>query len=311
MSNHFDVIVIGEGIAGLTAAGLLASRGVRVASFEGNMFGGLVLNLVHLEPAPIDAPSSGSEYAANLLSANMDSGVTRFEEGVKSLTARQSGYLAATDATSIEAPCVVVASGARWKLLGISGEAEFDGRGVSHCADCDGRLFSGQNVVVVGGGDSALQEALVLSAYCKKVHLFVRDSAFKAQRRFVDAVKDKANVETLFGTEVVSIEGERDVAAVTVRSVTTNETRRIACSGLFPFVGLVANTEYLPSTIQLDSEGRVVTDDKCATTLPRIWAIGAVRAGGDGLLSGAVKDAQIVADAIAADRENRTAVEKA
>ena len=243
MSNHFDVIVVGEGIAGLTAAGLLASRGVRVASFEGNMFGGLVLNLIHLEPAPPGAPSSGSEYAANLLSANMDSGVTRFEEGVKSLTASQSGYIAATDTTFIEAPRVVVASGARWKLLGISGEAKFDGRGISHCADCDGRLFSGQDVVVAGGGDSALQEAVVLSTYCKKVHLVVRDlKAFKAQQRFsIDALKERANVETLFGTEVVSIEGERDIAAVTVRSVTTNETYGISCTGLFPFVGLVAN----------------------------------------------------------------------
>ena len=95
------------------------------------------------------------------------------------------------------------------------------------------------------------------------------------------------------------------VSSVTVRNVSTNEIRSISCAGVFPFIGLVANTDYLPSTVQLDGEGRVVTDDKCATNLPGLWAIGAVRAGGDGLLTGAVSDARIVANAISADRERQ------
>jgi thioredoxin reductase (NADPH) len=307
MSDHFDVLVIGEGIAGLTAAGLLASHGLRIASFESNMFGGLVLNLTHLKPLPEGAPSSGAEYAANLLAANLDNGVSRFEEEVKSLTATGAGYLVSTGTSRIEAPRVIVASGARWKVLGVRGEAELEGRGVSHCADCDGRLFSGQRAVVAGGGDSALQEALVLADYCKTVHLVVRGSAFRAQPGFVDAVKARTNIEAVFGEEVVSIEGTSDVTAVTVRRIITGETYSIACSGFFPFIGLVANTAYLPLTIQLDGEGRVVTNTKCATSLPGVWAIGAVRAGGDGLLSGAVTDAHVVFDTIAADLEKRPA----
>jgi thioredoxin reductase (NADPH) len=305
MSDSFDVLVIGEGVAGLTAAGLLAKHGARIASFEANMFGGLVMNITHLDPMPADAPASGAEYATNLLASNFETGVTRFEERVKSLTVSESGFVASIDSERVEAPRVVVASGARWKLLGVRGESEFEGRGVSHCADCDGRLFSGRDVVVAGGGDSALQEALVLSAHCKKVHVLVRGPAFRAQQRFVDAVRDRPNIETVFSTKVISIEGERDVGAVTVRNVTTNETRSISCAGFFPFIGLVANTDYLPSTVLLDGEGRVVTNDRCATNLPGLWAIGAVRAGGDGLLAGAVSDAQMVAQAIVADRERQ------
>ena len=152
MSDKFDVLVIGEGVAGLTAAGFACETGRENRQLRSkHVLVELVMNITHLEPTPADGTSSGAEYAANLLSSNFEGGVTRFEERVKLLAVNHSGFVASIDSGPVEAPCVVVASGARWKLLGVSGEAEFEGRGVSRCADCDGRLFSRQDVVVVGG----------------------------------------------------------------------------------------------------------------------------------------------------------------
>lgn len=298
MSNSFDVIIIGEGIAGLTAAGALAKKGLSAATFEQQIFGGLVLNVNELDPAPPGGEAGGAAFAAEMTGANAEAGITSIQEPVTALAAGAGGYVVTTGGGSYRAQQVIIASGAKLKTLGVPGEAEFEGRGVSKCADCDGPMFQNESVVVVGGGDSALQEAQVLSHYCGKVYLVHRGTAFRAQQRFIDQIKTNDKIEPRFGTTVEAILGGQMVEKVSLRTAAGSEELTVA--GVFAYIGLEPNTEFVPDTVKRDASGRIVTSDALETALPGVWAIGAVRSGCGGSLADAIAEANRAADAIAA-----------
>lgn len=298
MSNSFDVIIIGEGIAGLTAAGALAKKGLSAATFEQQIFGGLVLNVNELDPAPPGGEAGGAAFAAEMTGANAEAGVTSIQEPVTALAAGNGAYVVTTGSGSYRAQQVIIASGAKLKSLNVPGEAEFEGRGVSKCADCDGPMFQNESVVVVGGGDSALQEAQVLSHYCGKVYLVHRGTAFRAQQRFIDQVKANAKIEPRFGTTVESILGGQMVEKVNLRTAVGSEELTVA--GVFAYIGLEPNTGFVADTVKRDASGRIVTSDALETALPGVWAIGAVRSGCGGSLADAIAEANRAADAIAA-----------
>jgi len=298
MSTSFDVIIIGEGIAGLTAAGALAKKGLSTATFEQQIFGGLVLNVNELDPAPPGGEAGGAAFAAEMTGANADAGVTSIQEPVTALTAGDGGYVVTTGSGSYRAQQVIIASGAKLRALGVPGETEFEGRGVSKCADCDGPMFQNEAVVVVGGGDSALQEAQVLTHYCGKVYLVHRGTAFRAQQRFIDQVSANAKIEPRFGTTVEAILGGQMVEKVSLRTAAGSEELSVA--GVFAYIGLEPNSGFVPDTVKRDASGRIVTNDTLETALPGVWAIGAVRSGCGGSLDDAIAEARRAADAIAA-----------
>ncbi len=298
MSNSFDVIIIGEGIAGLTAAGLLAKKGFGTATFEQQLFGGLVININELDPAPAGGEAGGAAFASEMTGANADAGVTSISEEVTALAPADGGYTVTTAAGSYHARQIIVASGARLKLLGVPGEAEFEGRGVSKCADCDGPMFQNETVAVIGGGDSALQEAVVLTHYCGKVLLIHRGSAFRAQQHFIDQVKDNPKIEVRFGSTVEAILGGQMVEKIRVKTAAGSE--ELAVAGVFAYIGLEPNAAFVPATVERDSTGRLLTGDTPETALPGLWAIGAVRSGCGGSLDDAMQDAQRAAEMAAA-----------
>lgn len=297
MSQSFDVIIIGEGIAGLTAAGLLAKQGFSTASFEQQLFGGLVLNINELDPAPAGGEAGGAAFASEMTGANADAGVTSFSEEVNALAPADGGYTVTTAAGSYHARQVIVASGAKLKMLGVPGEAEFEGRGVSKCADCDGPMFQNETVAVIGGGDSALQEAGVLTHYCGKVLLIHRGTAFRAQPRFVEQVKANPKIEIRFGSTVEAVLGDKMVEKIRVNSGGGSE--ELAVAGVFAYIGLEPNAAFVPAAVQRDATGRLVTGDTLETTLPGLWAAGAVRSGCGGSLEDAMQDAKRAAEAVA------------
>jgi thioredoxin reductase (NADPH) len=203
-----------------------------------------------------------------------------------------------SDAGSHRARAVIVASGAKLKRLGVPGEAELEYKGVSQCADCDGPMFHGQHVVVAGGGDSALQEALVLSHYCASVRVVHHGRDLTARPHWIAALRQRDNVTLMPQTEIDAIEGKDTVSAVRVRSQSDGGLQTIPCQGVFAYIGLVPSSHFLSAAIARDASGFVVTDDALATAMPGVYAAGAVRAGYGGTLADAVREAEASADAV-------------
>lgn len=298
--RSYDVLVIGEGMSGLSAAHALAEAGVKTATLESQLFGGLVLNVNELDPAPDPARTvSGAEIASELMQANADLGVTSIQEAVTAIKSSGATKEVMTAAATYQARQIIVASGARLKKLGVPGESEFEGRGVSQCADCDGPMYQDEDVVVVGGGDSALQEALVLAKYCRNVRLVHRGSSFRAQPYFVDQVKSNARISTIWNAGVTAISGTKMVESVRVTHA-DGRVEDVSCAGIFAYIGLTPNAEFLPAQIPRDARGFVVTHDTLETALPGVWAVGALRSGYSGLLADAVVEAKQAARAIVA-----------
>mgnify|MGYP000423043635 CR=1 FL=1 len=291
---QFDLIVIGEGIAGLTAARVAARQGLSVATFEANIFGGLVLNVNELDPVPPGAGASGTDYASTLMSECSEAGVVSHSEAVEALAGANGAVTLTTAGGTYSARAVIVASGAKLKRLGVPGEEEYAYKGVSQCADCDGPLFQGAEVAVVGGGDSALQEALVLAHYADRVHVLMRSAAPRANAGWLARAKAEPKIVFHPQTSVYRIEGGPMVERIVVRGADGVE-QTLACAGLFAYIGLEPNTAFLPTDIKRDGSGRVVTDDKMGTAVANVLAAGAVRSGDDGTLAGAARDAEIAA----------------
>jgi thioredoxin reductase (NADPH) len=289
----YDVIVIGEGVSGLACAGHARRAGLRVATFEANLFGGLVINVNELDGYP--GAESGTLLASELMQANSDAGVTSVQGEVTAV--RFVGGAFEVSAGSIYgARQVVIASGARLRKLGVPGEDEYEGRGVSHCADCDAPLFQNEEVVVVGGGDSASQEALVLAKFCRKVHIVHRGNRFRAQQHLVERVACEPRIATIWNATVEAILGTKMVEKVRVKR--DGKSEDLPSAGVFAYVGLEPNAEYAPSGIGRDARGHLVTNDAFETSMAGVWAIGAVRAGYSGLLRDAVVEARRVAEAV-------------
>jgi thioredoxin reductase (NADPH) len=296
MSSDFEIVVVGGGIAGLTA-GLTAARlGRTTLVLTGYQLGGNLLSIERIDGHPdhpdgiagyelipmiqADASEAGAEYAATEL--------TRLEgaPGAWKLTTRDG---------EVEARAVVLATGAAPRKLDVSGEAAFAGRGVSQCASCDAPLLRDKVVVVVGGGDSALQESLTLADAVARVIIVQDADTLTAQETYVDQVTQNPKIEVRFGTTVTEIAGNERVTGVRL----TNGDE-IACDAVFVYVGLDPNTAYLNGKLLLDSTARIPTDRAMATELPGLFAAGLVRSGSPG--RAAVSANEGVAAAEAADR---------
>ncbi len=295
--SNKDVIVIGAGIAGMTAAKQLAKEGFSVLNIEAVLFGGLVININELDG---ELHGSGAELASNLMMEIGDLGVES-ADGAVSAIARDGNLLkVTTDSQTYLSRAVIVASGARLKRLGVPGEASLEGKGVAQCADCDGPMYMQQTVAVIGGGDSALQEALVLAGYADTVQLIHRGSKYSARQHLIDTVAARGNIVSVWNTVVDEIGGQDAVSELRVRNVVDGKTGTIACTGVFAYIGLEPNSAFLPGEVKRTADGLVETDASMQTGLPGVFAAGAVRSGYGGMLTHAISEATTAATAAAA-----------
>jgi thioredoxin reductase (NADPH) len=233
------------------------------------------------------------------MEANGGLHVDSVQEPVTSVTPAGGAFQVKTGGGSYTAQQVVVASGAHLKKLGVPGETEYEGRGVSQCADCDGPIFQNEEVAVVGGGDAALQEALVLARYCGKVNVLARGGRLRARQHFVDLVSAEPKITVMPHTALDAILGGKMVEKIRIRGTQDNRTKEMPCAGVFVNIGLTPNSDFLPPEVKRDTQGGVVTGEGLETSVKGIWAVGAVRSGYSGLLKDAAAEAQQAAKAAA------------
>ncbi len=292
----WDVIVIGGGIAGLTAAWHASHRGLSVALFEAQpACGGQVGTVNELDDWPATGPVSGVELASSLVERIGIEGVGLFYENVAKVAKDGELWRVTGEKSELRGKRIIAASGARLRTLGVPGEEALRGMGVSQCAHCDGGFFKGQDVAVIGGGDAAMQEAIVLTGTCRTVYIIVRGD-LSARRTFADRAAGKSNVKFIWDTEVEAVLGKTGVTGLKVRSRKDGATSELPCDGVFPFVGVEPNNAFLPASIKRDANGCVITNERFHSNEPTLYAIGALRAGyGGDLISAAGEAAQVAA----------------
>lgn len=298
LKNLCEIAVIGGGLAGLAAARHAARLGRLVTLFEGGgLFGGLVANVGEIDGLPFPGRHSGQDMAMHLLEDARKVGVRVADAAVAGIELGGRLSLSEQGGTIHQPEAIILASGASLRILGIAGEEEFHGRGVSRCATCDGGFFRGQDVVVVGGGDAAVHEALELAKLCARVTMICR-GPLKAMREHIDKLEARENVVFLWDSEVTEILGEDGVTGVRVRNVKDGVLSSLACTGVFPFIGVAPNTNFVPNALLADT-GHIATDANLATADARVFAAGAVRAGYGGALVQAMAEGVQAAQAAA------------
>lgn len=274
----YDLIIAGGGPAGLTA-GLYAARAmVRTLLIERMILGGQVSATFLVENYPgFPDGISGQELSQAMEKQARNFGLIIESGEIGGLRPAGRLWEIEKDGRKILAKAVIIATGVEPKRLGIPGEEELKGRGVSYCATCDGPFFRGQEIAVIGGGDSALDEALYLTRFVEKVYLIHRRDTFRAEKILQDRAFKNEKVEIFWDTVVSRIMGKNGVDGVAIQNVKTEEVRELKVNGVFPYVGWKPMTGFLRRIIDLDPFGYVITDEKMATSAPGIFAAGDVR----------------------------------
>ncbi len=279
MAAQRDLVVVGAGVAGLAAAQYGARAGLDVLVLEELASGGQALVIDNLENYPgISAPVSGFELAQR-----MEEQATRFGAEVLNATVagiRRDGptFTIETDREPIAALAVILATGAKHRHLGVPGEAELAGRGVSYCATCDGSFFKGKRMLVVGGGDAACDEASYLANLASSVLMVHRRGRLRAQQALADRITANPKIEVRFTTEVRCIEGDTKVSGARLVDTAAEREYVEPLEAVFIFVGSIPQTAAVAATgVRLDEAGYVVTDQRMETSVPGLFAVGDVR----------------------------------
>lgn len=273
----YDVIIIGAGPAGMTAA-LYASRAnLHTLMIEKGAPGGEVLNTAEVENYPGFSLISGPELAEHMYQGAMRFGAEHIYGDVNRIETHDGLHHVHTSDKTYIAKAVIVATGSHHRRLGVPGEEKLAGRGVSYCAVCDGFFFRNKHVVVVGGGDSAIEEGNYLTQLVDKVTIIHRRDELRAQKVLQDRAFSNPKMSFIWDTVVEEIVGEDNVSSVRLRNVKTNEITDLAADGVFVYVGLLPNSDVVQGLGITDEEGWIITNDLMETTVPGIFAVGDVR----------------------------------
>ncbi|MCQ1838107.1 NAD(P)/FAD-dependent oxidoreductase [Neorhizobium galegae] len=276
--NDYDVVVIGAGVAGLNAAIAAARHGARTMIVDMLGAGGQVINVDRIDNFPGPAEGmSGFELGPMLQMQADEAGVEFALDTIETISKTDTGFRIAGADLDLTAGAVIIAAGSAKRTLGIPGEAEFEGRGVSHCASCDGPLMRGKDVCIIGGGDSALDEALALVPHAARISVIHHGSRLRASAALQAKADEASNIEVRLNTVATAIRGDGGVSAITARDLSTGTESELPCHGVFVYVGLEPNTSFLGDTVTLAVDGRIVVDLDMQASVPGIFAAGDIR----------------------------------
>ena len=291
----YDTLIIGAGPAGMTAALYAARSNLKVALLEAGIPGGQMNNTSDIENYPGYANISGPELAEKMFEPLEALGVEHLFGRAESIVDQGSYKEITADDGLLQAKTVIIATGSNHRLLGVPGEEELNSRGVSYCAVCDGAFFRDEDLMVVGGGDSAVEEAIFLTQFAKSVTIVHRRDALRAQKVLQDRAFANEKIHFAWNTVVEEIKGDNRVTSLVLKDVQTGEVREQAAGGVFIYVGLDPVSDFAQDLGILDDQGWVITDDHMKTSVPGVFAVGDVRqkdlrqvttAVGDGAVAG-------------------------
>ena len=298
--ERYDIAIVGAGPAGMTAALYGARAGKRVILFEGAVYGGQIVQSRLVENYPGAPDVDGYTLAEQMMSPLRRLEVEVVSASVNVIEKASDGcFTVQTAKENVLARTVILATGVTHRKLGVPGEDALIGRGISFCATCDGMFFRGREVAVIGGGNTAVQDALVLSEICSKVYLIHRRDAFRAEERLMERLRTAENVEIVTDTVVSEMRGENRLSGLVIRHVKTNEERELSVSGVFEAVGNLPQNAAFADLVALDADGYILANEQCETNVKGIFAAGDCRQKSVRQLTTATADGTVAALAAA------------
>lgn len=278
MEKKYDVIVLGGGPAGYTAAMYTARAGLSTLVIEKLFAGGQMTQTPNIENYPgIPQGIDGVLLGMNFQAGAQNAGVQTLNAEVTAVKLQGEEKILTTAKGDFVGRTVIIATGAGHKHLGIDREWELTGKGVTYCATCDGMFYRGKTVAVVGGGNSAASEALVLSRIAKKVYLIHRRDSLKASRSYNEPLQQAENVEFIWNSQVSELLGQEKLSGVKLRDVLSGQEQELQLDGLFISIGRQPVTELFRGQLELDANGYIVADESTRTSIPGVYAVGDVR----------------------------------
>lgn len=274
----YDIIIIGSGPAGLSAA-IYAQRACldTIVIEKNGISGGQVLNTWEVDNYPGFPGVSGFELSRQFREHANKLGARFVQDEVVQVELSGNVKKVVCEEETYEARCVILASGAHHRMLEVPGEEGLRGAGVSYCATCDGAFFRGRTVAVVGGGDAALEDAIFLARMCEKVYIVHRRDKLRGAKRLQERLQTLENIEFVWNSETVAIEGNGQVEALRLRQTKTGEERRLDVDGVFIAVGIAPESELYAGQVEFDEQGYIRADESGQTSVPGVFAAGDVR----------------------------------
>lgn len=275
----FDVVIVGGGPAGLTAGIYCQRAALRTVLFEKGLLGGQIAISKDVENYPGVEGITGFDLAEKMLGHARHFGLNVVQQEVAEVVAGPDLHsVKLADGRVLRTVALILAAGGSVRKLGIPGEGEYLGLGVSYCATCDGFFFRGKTVVAVGGGDTAVEEALYLSRLVKKVYLVHRGNTLRASKLLQGRLMSEPSIEIFWDTVITEIKGsDSSVESVSFENTRTRQKGELATDGVFIFIGYSPNNQLIPSGVRMNEQGFVITDEKCATNIAGIFAVGDIR----------------------------------
>lgn len=292
----YDIVIVGAGPAGLTAAVYARRANKSVLLLDKAAFGGQITYSPKIENYPGFESISGSELADKMVEQALNQGAEVEVENVTGI--RDNGEtktVLTEDGNEYEGRAVILACGAKHRHLGLENEERFIGDGISFCAVCDGAFYMDQTVALIGGGNSALQEAILLSETCKKVYVIQNLDFLTGEPRLQEILNKKENVEVITGTVVTAIADTPAFSAITIKNVHTEELQRLPLDGMFVAIGLVPENGAFAELVELDQAGYIDSTETCQTKTPGIFAAGDCRQKGVRQVATAIADGAVAA----------------